>query len=175
MHSFELSRNRRVNVWLDEAPPACFEASSVQSRIVKPKEIINPQRRIAAIEFNIPYGPKASYGLLGAELVKAEVDGLEVVVSINPEGSPLIPSLALMPDEVKIGMTEEYAGAVIIGIERVTNSIGLPANLSLRFRWAAYGRVGSSPLAFEKVSGFLVQLLALPEDASEKEIITIFE
>ena len=78
MHSFELSRNRRVNVWLDEALPAYFEVSSVQSRIVKPKEIISPPRRIAAIEFNIPYGPKASYALLGAELVKAEVDGLEV-------------------------------------------------------------------------------------------------
>ena len=78
----------------------------------------------------------------------------------------MIPSLALMPDEVKIGMTDEYAGAVVIG---------LPTNLSLRFRWAAYGLVGSSPLAFEKVSGFIVQLLALPEDASEKEIIAIFE
>jgi hypothetical protein len=35
MRSLELSRYRRANVWLDEAPPADFGAASVVTQLVK--------------------------------------------------------------------------------------------------------------------------------------------
>jgi hypothetical protein len=174
MYSFELSRNRRVKVWLDEAPPAKFTASSTVTRMVKPKVVIDASRRIAAIEVNIPHGPKASYALLGAELVDSDVDGLEVVVSVNSVGFPFTSSLALKPDEVTVGLLDEYASAVVTGIEKLAELNGLPTKVALRFHWAAHGLVGSSPSIFEKASGLVVQLLTLPKETSEDQLMALF-
>jgi hypothetical protein len=151
--SFELSRYRRVNVWLDERPPAEFIASSMVTRMVKPNMVVDASRRIAAIEINIPHGPRASYALLGAELIESDVDGLEVVVSVNAAGFPFEPSLALKSDEVKVGLLDEYARAVVGGIERMAETSGLPTKAVLRFRWAAHGSVSSSSLIFSELGG----------------------
>jgi hypothetical protein len=140
-YSFDLSRHRRVKVWLDEAPPSAFTGSSTVVRLVKPRVVVDAPQKIAAIEMNVPHGPKASYALLGGELVASNVDGLEVVVLVNSVGLPFTPSLALKPDEVKIGLLDEYADPVVAGVERVAKSTGLPTNAVLRFRWAAYGLV----------------------------------
>jgi hypothetical protein len=94
MRSFELPQHRRVKLWLNEAPPADFTASSFVTRVVKSKPVVEATRTTAGIENNIPHGPRASYGLLGAELVEANVDGLEVVVSVNKVGFPFQASLA---------------------------------------------------------------------------------
>jgi hypothetical protein len=170
VRSFELPHHQRVHVWLDEAPPADFIASSFVTRVVKPKVVVEATRMTAGIEVNIAHGPKASYGLLGAELVEANVDGLEVVVSVNTVGFPFQGSLALKPDEVKVGLLDEYANAVVAGVVKVAESSGVPTRAALRFRWAAHGLVGSSPSVFEKVSGLVVQLLTLPKSASDEQI-----
>jgi hypothetical protein len=167
---FDLPQYRHVRVWLDEAPPAAFSASSVVTRVVKPKVIAAATRRVAGIEMNVPHGPRASYGLLGADLVAADVDGLEVVVSVNRMGVPYSGSLALTPDDVKVGLLDEYANAVVAGISRVAEVSGLPDRTSLRFRWAAHGLVGSSPSIFENVSGVVGRLLTLPLGASDADI-----
>lgn len=156
MRSFDLSRRRRVNVWLDEAPPADFTASSFVTQMVRPNAVVEVSRRIVAVELNIPHGPSASYGLLGAELVEAEVDGLEVVVSVNKVGFPFQASLALKPDEVRVGLLDEYASAVASGVVRIAQSVGAPMRASLKFRWAAHGLVGSSPSVFETASAMVV-------------------
>jgi hypothetical protein len=75
---------------------------------------------------------------------------------------------------VKTGLLDEYAGAVVAGIERVAESSGLPARATLRFRWAAYGLVGSSSSIFADVSGFVARLLTLPKDASEQQVEALF-
>jgi hypothetical protein len=175
MYSFQLSHHRRANVWLDETPRVEFTASSMLTRIVKPKKIVDVTRRIAAIELNIPHGPFASYALLGGELVHSDVDGLEVTLPVNSNGVPFAQSLALKADEVGSGIPEEYAGAVFAGIERAAGSTGIPVRSSLRFRWAAHGLAGSSSSIFEKVAGLIVQLLALPNDASEVQIVALLE
>lgn len=170
MHFFEMPRHRRAKVWLDEAPPADFTATSLVSRIVQPRVLVLATRQIAGVELNIAHGPKASYGLLGAELVEANVDGLEVVVSVNTVGFPFRPSLALQPEESKVGLLDEYSNAVIAGVVKAAESIGAPRRASLRFRWAAHGLVGSSSSMFERLSGILVQLLTLSRDASTEDI-----
>jgi hypothetical protein len=172
-YSFQLSHHRRANVWLDESPPAEFTASSKLTQIVKPKKIIGVSRRIAAIELNIPHGPFASYALLGGELIRSEVDGLEVILPISSIGIPFGQSLALKADEVRCGIPEEYAGAVFAGIEKAASTTSIPVKSSLQFRWAAHGLVGSSSAIFEKVTGLIVQLLALPNDASEEQIVAL--
>ena len=168
--SFELSHFRRATVWLDEAPPADFTATSVVTQIVKPQVAVGASRRTAGVEVYIPRGPRTSYGLLGAELVEADVDGLEVVVSVNKAGFPFQPSLASKSDEVKVGLLDEYAGAVIGGVARVAEAVGAPTKGTLRFRWAAHGLVGSSQAVFERASEIVLQLLMLPEGASDDQI-----
>lgn len=175
MYSLELSRHRRANIWLDEAPTATFKASSELTRIVKPKIRINISRRLAAIEINIPHGPVASYALLGAEVVNADVEGLKVSVPINPIGSRITPSLALTSEEVSLGLLEEYASSVFAGVESLAESNGLPTNIAMRFSWAAHGSVGSSPWAFENASRLVGRLLALPSVPSKEQIISLFD
>ena len=128
MRSLEFSHNRRVNVWLDEPPPAEFTASTILRQIIVPKRVVAVSHRIAAVELNISHGPKASYALLGAELVESTVDGLEVIIYVNTVGTPFTPSLALKPDKVQIGLLNEYASAVVAGVP-VAGVPGVPVTL----------------------------------------------
>jgi len=75
-------------VWFDEAPPAAYSASSVVTKVVMPKAAIDAARRIAGVEIWNPHGGMASYALLGAELIEADLEGLEVIVLVNEEGTP---------------------------------------------------------------------------------------
>jgi len=148
-------------VWLDEAPPAAYTASSIVTKAVTPKAAIHAARTIAGVEVIIPRG-SIHYALLGGELVEADVDGLEVSVFVNAAGAPFPTSLAGPPEKVRIGLLHEYADAVIRGVTKVAETSGAPTRQQLRFGWAAHGLVGSSPWAFEKASGIVLQLLTLP-------------
>jgi len=167
------TRSRRANVWLDEAPPASFTASSIVKRVVKPKKAILTSHRIAAIEMMLPRGPYIGYALLGGELVESDIDGLEVVVSVNSRGARFKSSLVPMGDEGMIGLEDEYVKGVLAGIEQMNESSGLPSGASLRFRWAAHGEAGSSIKVFAGLSGLVVHLLTLRKGVSEKEITDI--
>jgi hypothetical protein len=140
------------------------------TRVVNPKIVVNASRSIAALEMYIPHGPKASYALLGAELMDSEAVGLKVVVSVNSVGFRFARSLALPPEETKVGLPEEYANAVLTGAENAAVLFGLPTKRALQFRWAAHGLVSSSPWIFEKVSGLVVRLLTLPRTASDENL-----
>ena len=168
-----LTPSRRASVWIDETPPADFTALSIVKRVVTPKKVITTSHRAAAIEIVIPRGPYIGYALLGGELVDSDVDGLQVVVSVNSMGARFKSSLVPMGDEARVGLEDEYAKGVIAGIEQVNESGGLPAGASLYFRWAAHGEAGSSIKVFAGLSGLVVQLLTLREGASEKEIADI--
>jgi ribosomal protein L7/L12 len=75
-----------------------------------------------------------------------------VIVFVNEVGVPFPMSLAGQSDEVKIGLPDEYADAVINGVARAAEAVGAPARRKLRFGWAAHGLVGSSPSIFEGAS-----------------------
>ena len=98
-----------------------------------------------------------------------------MVVSVNTLGFPFQPSLALQPDEAKVGLPDEYANAVIDGVSKIAETLGAPSRASLRFRWAAHGLVGSSSSIFERISGIVVRLLTLPEDASEEQLAALLK
>jgi hypothetical protein len=175
MLPFELSHYRRANVWLDEVPSAAaFSATSVVTRLVKARGVVDASHRLAAVELYIPHGPQVSYALLGAELLKADVDGLEVQVSVNRAGFRFQRSLAWKLDEVKVGLLEEYANSVISGAVKVAEAIGAPTKAALRFGWAAHGLVGSSSYVFEKASEIVLQLVMLPKGVSNDEIRRLF-
>jgi hypothetical protein len=174
-YSFELSGHRRANVWLDEAPPTAYTALSVEAKVVKPKSAIDATRRIAGVEVNFPHGPKSSYALLGAELIEAEVEGLEVSASVNGFGTPFSASLANKLDRVRVGLPDEFAAAVICGAARIAEEAGAPVKRKLWFRWAAHGFVNSSPFVFEQVGGIVLELLSIRSVGEETLIRALLE
>jgi hypothetical protein len=175
MRSLTLSKYRRAHVWLDEAPPADYAAVALLTRTMRASKAVTPGRRIAAVEIAVPRGPVTPYALLGGRLTDADVDGLELVLSINPTGRTLVPSLATPPDHVQTGLPDEYADAIFSAAEDLAASDGLPSQASLRFEWAAHAASGSSPLAFRQACRLVLQLLMLPADASDGDIDALFE
>jgi hypothetical protein len=175
-YSFQLSLHRRANVWIDEAPPAAFAASSCLNRtVMKPRSAIEAARTIAGVEVNFTHGPKSSYALLGAELIEAEADGFEICVLVNDGGVPFLGSLAGRRDEVRVGLPAEYATAVVSGAVRIAESIAAPPKRKLWFRWAAHGLINSSPSIFEQVSGIVLQLLIIPTVVDDAKIRTLLQ
>lgn len=174
VHTFELSNLRRAKVWLDDAPPANFAAMSVIRRRVRPLKTIPASRHIAAVELSVPHGPRASYALLGAELMVADVDGVELVVSTNERGLPLETGSGFTSDDVNVGLLDEYATAVLDGAATTLELLGGPQGAALQFRWAAHGRVGSSRAIFENASRIVLRLLMLPKESSEDQIRELF-
>lgn len=170
MRSFQLSQYKRANVWLDEPPPAQTPVASLVSRTVKPIVAIDAARQVVGVELVIPHGPRASYGLLGAELFQSDAEGLEIRVSVSKVGLGFKPSIALQPDEANVGLPDEYVDAVLTGVSNVARLSGSPVNAALWFRWAAHGRVGSSPWIFEKLGGVTLRLLMLPREPSDEDI-----
>jgi len=172
--SITLSHHRQVQIWLDEVPPAEFAAKSEVIKLVKPKLAIDTFRSRAGVEICIPHGAYVSYGLLGAELVASNVNGLEVIVAINENVRAFQTALAPKSEEVIVGLPQEYAAAVLTGIERVLSQVGGPSNASLRVNWAAYGLVGSSQSIFERMGEIILKLLLIPKDAPEDRLRELF-
>ena len=88
---FILKKFTRAQLWLDEAPPADFIASSVVERLLTPKKRLAASHRIAAVEVVIPLGGRIVYALLGGELIKSDVDGLEVRVADSVGHETILP------------------------------------------------------------------------------------
>jgi len=173
--SFELSHYRRANVWIDETPPAEFSAVSVLTQLANPKSPVSATSRMAGAEICVPYGPMTSYGLLGAELINVDADAFKVIVSVNDAGRAYGSSLTSMSDEVKVGLLDEYARAVVDGVVAAAEAIGAPRRTELQFRWAAHGIVGSSRSLFKKLGVVVLQLLMLPKEVSEGQVRQLFE
>jgi len=117
----------------------------------------------------------ASYAFLGAEHGSLALDGLEVTVPVTAVGPSYTSSLALKLDDVRLGMRQEYVEAVFAGVQKTGEVIGLPTNASLRFRWAAHAKVGSSRSIFEAASGLILRLLMLTTRQSEEQIAALFD
>lgn len=174
IYSFDIINKRRANIWLDEAPPASFSASSIETRIIVPRISVKASRAVAVVEACFLHGPRASYALLGAEITPRQEEDLRVMVSVNSVGPILSPSLALNPDTITVGLPHEFVGAVFAGVEEVAQSIGAPSRAVLHFRWAAHGVVGSSSAVFAKLSKIVVQLLTFPPHTNREDIVALF-
>lgn len=172
MRSLQLPRHRRARVWVGESPEAGYSPTSLVRRFVSVGSASPVGTRTAAVEWMVPRGPIASYGLLGAELLDDGRHDGEVIVAVNRTGFPMQDNLALKSDDVRIGLLEEYAEAVVSGVERVVNE-GWCFRGQLAFRWAAHAAVGSSPAFFAELGALVARLLSLTVTPSEDELVTM--
>lgn len=68
MIELNLTQHSRAHVWLAEIPEAQVELGAAIERVVETGAVSLNEVRRAAVEILIPRGPRALYGLLGAEL-----------------------------------------------------------------------------------------------------------
>jgi hypothetical protein len=170
----QLTRHRKARLWIGEPPSAEFSPTSYVRRVVSAGVAEAPAIRIAAVELLVPRGPVASYGLLGAELLDNGTGDGEVNVAVNSKGFPMQGSLAAMPDDVRIGLLDEYAEAVVSGVEAVVRD-GWRFKGVLAFRWAAHAAVGSSPAIFADLGKLVARVFALRTEPSESDLVALFE
>lgn len=143
--SIHLPRHSKAKVWLGVPPDATYVATSHVQRVMSDGSVRPGPIRLAAVEWMVPRGATASYGLLGAELVDDAAHEGEVSVAVNRTGHSMHESLALSAEDVRVGLLEEYTDAVLAGVELVVKE-GWHSRGQLVFRWAAHGAVGSSPV-----------------------------
>jgi hypothetical protein len=169
-----LSRHRKARVWLDEVPSAEFEPTGFVRREVSRGSSPIPAKGIAAVELMVPRGATASYGLLGAQMLDSERHVGEVTVGILGDGPPMLDSLALMPDNVRVGLLEEYVDGVVLGVKGVVKT-GWHFEGNLHFRWAAHGTVGSSSAFFAEIASLVARLLSGATSPTPGDIVRLFE
>ena len=129
-------------------------------------------------EFRIRTGPRDIFGLLGAEFVPSDADTLEVEILCSEDTTaPFEGSLSDGVDRACLGLPEEYANAIVSAITTQPGDAALKLGSGrLRFDCAAHGEVGSSQFGFSRLTGILLELLAV-EDAgtSPESLSAIFE
>lgn len=173
MQQLQLTRHRKARLWIGEPPRAEFSPTSFVRRVVSAGFAEAPAIRIAAVELIVPRGPVASYGLLGAELLDNGSGDGEVSVAVNNNGFAMQGSLAATADDVRIGLLNEYAEAVISGVEEVVRG-GWRFTGELAFRWAAHAAAGSSPAIFADLGSLVARVLARRMEPSESDLVALF-
>jgi hypothetical protein len=173
IQQLQLSRHRKAKVWFGEPPNAEYSPTGVIRRVISTGTFKPAPIHVVAVELMVPRGPMASYGLLGAELLDNGRHDGEVSVAVNRRGFPMDQSQAAMPDDVRIGLLDEYAEAVVSGVEAVVHDgWGFAGELS--FKWAAHAAIGSSPAIFAELSGLVARLLARTTEPSERDLVALF-
>ncbi len=111
----------------------------------------------AAMEIFLPHGGFAGYGLLGAEFVPDHSQYLTIQVATGATSVRQVNwALAALVDDVRVGLPDEYADAVLKG----AGGQELLSGGVLRFAWAAHGMVGSSPMIFLRLATAVVRLIS---------------
>src|SRR6185312_7521099 len=176
MFELQLTQQRKARIWLNELPDARTKFPVIGERSMDSgKRVIAGVRR-AALEVLIPRGPRALYGLLGAELKPNRSDELIVrVLTSCDDSTPFSNSMALSSDEARVGLPEEYSNAVIEGATSQIIKIGGLGPGELEFGCAVHGLVGSAPIVFKWLASCLVQLLWKAESISQQELTEILQ
>src|SRR5713226_8667543 len=100
MITLQLAQHRKARVWLNELPDARVKSAKFAEHSVPSGKPALERVRRAAVEILIPHGPRALYGLLGAELLSKESGTFVIRVAVSDDGCRPFPgSIALSSDE----------------------------------------------------------------------------
>lgn len=159
LHEVDLPFHRRARVWLGLRPPCLFSAEGAFTRRLPCSEVVSPSFE-AAIEIVIPRGPMTSYGLLGVQCATYG-NQLELKVGQGPgAGANVVFGDSLLRgDRVLVGLTAEYAAAVLDAAENASKFTVVPCG-RLIFNCAAHAEVGSSPRIFRTLTSLLIHGIA---------------
>ncbi|MDB4941114.1 MAG: hypothetical protein JWP97_648 [Labilithrix sp.] len=163
----------RARFWRDEATAARYGAEQILRRHVSSSRRAGvTASAFVAIEVWLPMGPRALYGLLGVRYEVGQPDcEIRVPVITGSEGPRLDDTIAAACEQVRVGLPDEYGGAVVDALAGEAAALGLQGRISVED--AAHGLVGSSRSVFAALSRLAVRLVV--ERLDEREPVTLQE
>lgn len=153
---FQLNEFCECNVWLAELPEIEFEAEKITAHQYSSNSLLNSTSFKVAVEIDIYVGGKSVYGMLGAEFIPNDSNLLTFEISTSENCTFIYDnSIILKPDEAYLGLPFEFLDFVLLGFDCVFNSkIQIPSGV-FYVKWAAHGKIYSSPLIFQKLAKFI--------------------
>lgn len=164
-----LQRRGRMRIWINEVPHARLDGDQKVDGILMQGDII-PQMSFLAIEWKLPHGGMASYGMIGGKIDACNSPRVSAVYT-KDNGRPFGDALVQPPaDHAFITLPKEFATAVVNGIVNGVASIGGLKDCRLSINVGASGVVGSSIRHFSEIGNVYARLLTLSSAPRIEEI-----
>lgn len=166
-----LSGYQQAKLWIDEYPSVVvgghiartIEWSSTGSFSITPRK--------AAIEWMVPTGMGAMYGLLGAQIIPSSSDFEIEVQCVEANDVPYVDALVKSAGElVCSGLISEYGDAVMSGMTDVAKQEPKLPRAKVICDIGAHGRVGSCDEIFYALANAVLRTLLLPLCPSVSEV-----
>jgi hypothetical protein len=160
--TIQLNAIAKVRIWFGERPTSGFPAKGVLFGSAASGGD-GPHTNPIGIEAFVPRGGMAEYGLLSVEFQPTEGRALQIEVPHSEMGgAPWVDTLAGKVDDVRLGLPQEYAIAVVTSMSSA--SAGRYRSGVLRVTDAVHGMVGSTPNFFGRLGRAAVELELANED-----------
>lgn len=174
MKTLQLTRFAKARVWFGERVTDGFKPDGVITSSVERSFAGEPTRNVmVGLEALLPTGARAEYGLLGLEFLPDHLGRLQIEVPYSGMAGIAWPdALAGKLDEVRLGLPEEYASAVLASLSSAGEG-RVPSGV-LRIVDAAHGLVGSSPNFFGKLARAALELSFLSgTEVSDDHLVSL--
>jgi hypothetical protein len=172
MRTLDLGKYQRARIWMGDLPDAIYTPQKNLKHRIPTKQPSYATTKTAAVEMVIPTGGRSFYGLIGGRLEPSSESFVDLTVGISQSnGRPSYDPLSAN-DLVRVGLPEEYAEAVLSGVDLANNQLGSLAAGRMLIDCAAHGSVGSCSDMFKRLTLGLTKMLnAHEEELSNNEII----
>ncbi len=173
MRTLRVGRFGRARVWIGESPAAAFDAAGLVSRTVASGTEL-PVLTAVGLEAFLPRGPLSEYGLLGLSGMPQK-DQRELRLEVlwaQVDGAPWRAALAGGSESPRVGLPQEFADAVLDGLEAASGRRLVGGVLAVRA--AVHSPVGTNPNFMARLARACVELM-LHGDMADDDLGTLLE
>ena len=177
MIELALTGYKKARVWINELPETFYPPGRVMEESLPSSTTRPVSIHKGAVELLVPTGGRCLYGLLGAEFAESALDDLVIrVICSGRDGVRFDDALPVGFDDVRKGLPDEFAPAVIDILTASGYASGRLPSGQLTFGCAAHGLVGSCVAIFGQLAKLVVDLFALRTiSPSRDQLVKVFD
>ncbi|MBP2115932.1 hypothetical protein [Paenibacillus silagei] len=160
----DLGKYRRGRVWVNEFPLIPYPSRGKKTNVFS-SNIPSIAPCSITVELIIAARMVSNYAFIGLSYDPSVQDKLEVEVEIGYEkGEIVYEVIAMQPEEVRLGIPEEYTDAILDEIRVLSEEsiIEIPSG-KIHIHLGAHGSVASSSVSFRKAIQVLIKLLVVKD------------